>query len=348
MKWPVRVMDVHDPSGQDHYCAWWILEQEVKRAVIAGIVAGAFSTLLVIAGAPVGATEDPIYVDWTTSLPSATATYDPSSENDCISGKPSCIDKTIREMQRRFNPVGQSCDHNAVFGLAYLRTTQTYKWARNKDGFFIDTPFVNFEDAVFAKYYFDALDNWAKGNTGAVPEAWRIAFKAADTSQVSGSGDLFLGMSAHVNRDLPFVLAGIGLTFPDGSSRKADHDKVNEFLNAVLNPLMAEEAARFDSGIDSSRDPLMLGYTSSFQLLAAWRETAWRNAERLVNAPDAASRAQVAQSIEDYAAGVASTLVAAEAYTPPFSSTGPRDSFCSSHKSAAAPIAYPWGWPTAW
>lgn len=320
----------------------------MKRAIIAGVVTGVLSTLLVIAGAPVAQAKDPIFVEWTTALPSATATYDPSSEDDCISGKPSCIDKTIREMQRRFNPVGQSCDHNAVFGLAYLRTTQTYKWARNQDGFFVDTPFVNFEDAVFAKYYFDALDNWAKGNQAGVPRAWQIAFDAADQKSVNGSGDLFLGMSAHVNRDLPFVLAGIGLTFPDGSSRKADHDKVNHFLNAVLNPLMAEEAARFDSGIDSSRDPMLLGYTSSFQLLAAWRETAWRNAERLVNAPDAASRAQVAQSIEDYAAGVATTLVTAESYTPPFTSTVGRDSYCSSHNSAAAPIAYPWGMPSPW
>jgi hypothetical protein len=322
--------------------------EQVKRAVVIAVVAGVLSTVMVMLGAPVAQAEDPLFVDWTSSLPSLTDSYDPTSENDCVAGKPSCIDKTIREMQRRFEPIGQACDHNAVFSLAYLRTTQTYKWARDQHGFFVDTPYVNHEDAVFAKYYFEAVDNWAKGNKAAVPRAWQIAFTAADSKRVTGSGDLFLGMSAHVNRDLPYVLAAIGLTFPDGSSRKADHDKVNQFLNAVLSPLMAEEAARFDSGIDSSRDPMLLGYTSSFQLLAAWRETAWRNAERLVNAPDAAARAQVAQSIEDYAAGIATTLVAAESYNPPFSSTGPRDDFCSAHNSAAAPIAYPWGTPTPW
>ena len=320
----------------------------MKRAIIAAVVAGVLSTVLVLAGAPGARAEDPLFIDWTSTLPSLTDEYDPSSENDCVAGRPTCIDKVIREMKKRFGPLGESCDHNAVFALAYLRTTQTYQWAAEQEGFFADTAFVNHEDAVFARYYFEAADNWAKGKVSAVPQAWRIAFAAADSRRVNGSGDLFLGMSAHVNRDLPFVLAGIGLTFPDGSSRKADHDKVNHFLNAVLNPLMAEEAARFDSGIDSSRDPMLLGYTSSFQLLAAWRETAWRNAERLVNAPDAASRAQVAQSIEDYAAGIATTLVAAESYTPPFSSTGPRDTFCSNHNGAAAPIAYPWGMPSPW
>jgi len=49
----------------------WILEQEVKRAIIAGIATGVVSTLLVLAGAPVAQAEDPIFVDWTSSLPSA-------------------------------------------------------------------------------------------------------------------------------------------------------------------------------------------------------------------------------------------------------------------------------------
>jgi hypothetical protein len=305
------------------------------------------TTLAIVSAGPARA-DDPIFIDWTSDLPSWTDAYDPNSANDCVAGKPTCIDKTIKEMQRRFDPLGQSCDHNAVFSLAYLRTTQTYKWARDQDGFFQDTPYVNHEDAVFGKYYFDAYDNWASGNRSAVPQAWLIAFDAAKAKQVSGSGSLFLGMSAHVNRDLPYVLAAIGLTYPDGTSRKADHDKVNQFLNAVLNPLLAEEAARLDSSTDSSRDPLLLGYTSSFQLLAAWRETAWRNAERLVDAPDATTRAQVAQSIEDYAAGVQLTLKAAEAYVPPFTTSAARDSFCAANNGAAAPIVYAFGTPTPW
>jgi hypothetical protein len=296
-----------------------------------------------------GASADvPIFADWTSLLPSLTDGYDPTSANDCVSGKPSCLDKTIREMQRRFAPLGQACAHNAVFALAYLRTTQTYGWARDQAGYFADTPFVNHEDAVFAKYYFDAYDDWAAGRRGDVPQAWLMSFDAAAARRVSGSGNVFLGMNAHVNRDLPFVLAAIGLTFPDGTSRKADHDKVNQFLNAVIDPLLAEEAARFDPTVDDARDPLLLGYTTTFQMLAAWRETAWRNAERLVNAPDAAARAQVAQSIESYAAGVAQTLILAEGYLPPLTTTAARDSFCSTHKGAIAPIAYTFGTPSAW
>ena len=320
----------------------------LRRAVIGLVLCTIATTTVIVTGAGTAQADDPIFVDWTSQLPSWSDQYDPNSANDCVAGRSSCIDKTIKEMQRRFDPLGQSCDHNAVFSLAYLRTTQTYKWARDQDGFFQDTPYVNHEDAVFAKYYFDAYDNWASGNRSAVPQAWLIAFDAAKGKKVSGSGSLFLGMSAHVNRDLPYVLAAIGITYPDGTSRKADHDKVNQFLNAVLDPLLGEEAARFDSAVDDARDPLLLGYTSSFQLLAAWRETAWRNAERLTDAPDAASRAAVAQSIEDYATGVQLVLQAAEAYVPPFQSSAARDSFCAANNSAAAPIVYAFGTPTPW
>jgi hypothetical protein len=66
-----------------------------------------------------------------------------------------------------------------------------------------------------------------------VPQAGLAALDAAVDHQVSGDGNLFLGMSAHVNR-LPFVLAAIGLTVSGGTSRKADHEKVNQFLNVVI------------------------------------------------------------------------------------------------------------------
>jgi hypothetical protein len=312
---------------------------------IAVLVAAALCAGLLSLAAPAAA-DEPLFVDWTSLLPSLTTAYTPSSANDCSAGRSGCVKATIREMERRFDPLARACDPNAVFALAYLRTTQTYEWARDQDGFFDDTAFVNHEDAVFARYYFDAYDDWAAGRRSQVPPSWLVALDAGAGHQVNGVGGLFLGMNAHVNRDLPFVLADIGLVKPDGSSRKPDHDKVNQFLNAVLDPLLAEEAARFDPATDDFRDPLLLGYTTMFQLLAAWRETAWRNAERLVSAPTPAARAQVAQSIEDYAAGTATAIKLATSYVWPLSTSASRDAFCATHKGAAAPIAYAFGMPS--
>ena len=109
----------------------------------------------------------------------------------CADGRPECVDVTIASMRQRFESLARVCDHDCVFALAYLRTTQTYKWARDQPGFFADTAWVNHEDAVFAEYYFAARDNWAAGRREAVPEAWSIAFDAARTREVTGAGDLF-------------------------------------------------------------------------------------------------------------------------------------------------------------
>jgi hypothetical protein len=193
---------------------------------------------------------------------------------------------------------------------------------------------VNHEDAVFAKYYFDAYDAWADTSPStATPGAWKIAFDAARDRKVSGSGNLFLGMNAHVNRDLPFVLAAIGLVAPDGSRRKPDHDQVNVFLNRVIDPLLTEAAARFDPSMDDAGAvPMNLGYTSTFQMLAAWREGAWRNAEALVNAPNAAARELVAQSIESSATLIARTLEAGTAYVAPLQTSASRDAYCMANR----------------
>ncbi len=258
-------------------------------------------------------------------------------------GPAACVDATITQMRQRFEPLGRACHHNAVFALAYLRTTQTYKWARDQAGFFTDPAWVNHEDAVFAAYYFAAYDDWAAGRRAAVPEAWLITLDAARDRRVTGVGDVMLGMNAHINRDLPFVLASIGLTRPDGTSRKLDHDKVNDFLRLVIDPLLAEEAARFDPFSFFN-----IGSSVMFSVLVQWREQAWQNAERLVAAPDDTTRAAVAAEIESAAASQARSLRTLNSYLPPLTTTWPRDFYCAGHHMTAPPQPYPFGTPSAY
>jgi hypothetical protein len=158
-----------------------------------------------------------------------------------------------------------------------------------------------------------------------------VALEASDSRRVSGSGSLLLGMNAHVNRDLPFVLAAIGLVRPDGGSRKSDHDKINVMLNQVVGPLIAEEAARFDPSLATISTPYGVGYTGLLQMLVAWREVAWRHAEQLVAAPKGAARNLVAQEIESYAEAQARAMVLQAAYLPPLTTTAARDRYCALH-----------------
>ena len=232
--------------------------------------------------------------------------------------------------------------------LAYLRTTQTYKWARDQAGYFIDPAWVNHEDAVFANYYFSAYDSWAGGDRSHVPAAWLTALDSARDHTVTSSGDLLLGMNAHINRDLPLVLAAIGTTAPDGTSHRPDHDKVDEFLRAVLPPLIAELAARLDSDIVTIRTPFGVGPNGLFQQLLAWRKTAWQNAVLLTNAPTPQARANLLQEIERTAANQAQSIVAANRYVVPGTSSAPREAYCALHNTAPPPAAYPFGTATAY
>jgi hypothetical protein len=274
--------------------------------------------------------EDPPHVGWTELLPGLTTEFRPSSENDCAAGRTRCVDAVVREMRRRFDPLAAACDHDSIFALTYLRTTEEYRRTIDDPTFFEDTPFVNHEDAVFARYYFDAFDAWRAGRPEAVPAAWAIAFRAAADRAVTASGNIALGINAHVQRDLPFVLAAIGLVKPDGSSRKPDHDRVNVILNRVSNDVYAEIARRFDPTVDDTNLPGPVDDVAVFQLIPTWREVAWRNAERLVSAGSPAARAQVAASIEAYAASQAELLRATMAYGP-LRNSASRDAYCSAH-----------------
>ena len=274
--------------------------------------------------------EDPPFVGWTALLPGLSFPYDPSSPDDCIAGRAQCVTKTIREMTRRFAGLASSCDHNAVFSLTYLRVTEDYR--RTIEGpFFDDTTFVNYEDTLFAHYYFAAFDAWSAGHTAEVPPAWRVAFDAAAARSVSATGDLLLGINAHVQRDLPLVLYSVGLVRPDGTTRKPDHDRVNVILNRVADDVIDEIARRFDPTADDANLPTSLDEATLFQLLAAWREKAWRNAELLAAAPTSAARQLVVAGIEQDAAAEADAIVASTRYAPYSGGSAARDTFCATH-----------------
>src|SRR5215211_2724767 len=283
---------------------------------------------LVLLSAGTARAEDAPYLGWSALLPGLTTEFDPSSENDCTAGRTHCVDAVIREMRRRFDPLAASCDHDSIFALAYLRTTEEYRRTIEDPTFFEDTAFVNHEDAVFARYYFDAFDAWHAGRPAAVPPAWAIAFDAAADRAMPAGGNLSLGINAHVQRDLPFALAGIGLVKPDGSSRKPDHDRVNQFLNRVTDDLYAEIARRFDPTIDDGDLPGTADDAALFQIIPSWREIAWRNAERLVSASSDEERAEVAASIEGYAASQAELIRQASGYGP-LRNSAARDAYCS-------------------
>ena len=142
-------------------------------------------------------------------------------------------------------------------------------------------------------------------------------------------GDVLLGMNAHINRDLPLVLNALGLVAPDGTSRKADHDRVNAILNIVVQRVLTEAAARYDPSIDDGNIALTsIDERALFILVQLWRETAWRNAELLRLATTLSEKLDLVRLIEQEAATLALTLRTAYLYGPLRSSAG-RDAYCA-------------------
>jgi hypothetical protein len=290
--------------------------------------------------------DDPLYVEWASLLPGLGDAYDPGSANDCVAGRLSCVTVIVNEMQQRFRPLAKDCSHNAPFALTYLRVTQTYKWSAEQPGYYVEPGWMTHAVAVFAKYYLRAYAAWtADPSSATVPQAWKMAFDAAKNRAVTGSGNLMLGINAHINRDLAFAMAAAGLVGPDGTSHKPNFDKVNQLLNSVTLPLLAELSARFDPSMQSSDTPYHLDATATANVMFGWREQAWRNAEALAAAPTEDARALVAQQIEANSVAQAQTLLASFAYTPPLTTSTSRDTWCADHYGDPAPVPYPFGTP---
>jgi hypothetical protein len=91
----------------------------------------------------------PPFIPWSELMPGLTTTYEPSSSNLCAAGQLPCVDAVIREMTTRFDALDATCNHNAIFALTYLRTTEAYRVAVVEPGFFSDAPFINHQDALY-------------------------------------------------------------------------------------------------------------------------------------------------------------------------------------------------------
>jgi hypothetical protein len=268
----------------------------------------------------------------------AVAPYQGSGEPTCDREPVDCLAALIDEMTAHVESLG--CDHNAAFALLYLRTTEAIQDAVLGAGRYFDQPhfddpaFLATEAYTFGRYYLDAFIAWEAGEDHRVPEAWRIAFEAADRKELLGFGNILLGINAHVNRDLPYVLRAVGLADDDGSSRYRDHKSVDAVLEAVAYDVRAEVAERLDPTVDPEMftDP---------NLVPRWRAYAWDQAEVLTahvtgleGGSLEGSAAGPADDLETHAAATAAGFVAVTAYPEHAREdlVAARDAHCAEHR----------------
>lgn len=238
----------------------------------------------------------------------------------------------MKRLQRKLG-----CDHRGVFATTYLILTREIREVLEEEpDFFRYRDWVIFQDSLFANLYFRPITEDAARRP--VPEAWEIAFQVAADRDANAGQDMLLGINAHIQRDMPYMLAELGTRTRPGTSRKPDHDKVNEILARAYEPVVEAVGRWYDPLITTTNS----GWTpadniGSLELVRQWRETAWRNAERLLLARTRAERRAVAASIERNAATWAHSIASGE--QPGYRER--RDAYCRRHLPFAASAPKP-------
>lgn len=199
-------------------------------------------------------------------------------------------DHTITQMTAHYQDPGLE-SQNKPFALLYLRTTEGMRDANNAGEFsdpsFWDTRVI----PTFASYYLDAYAAWTRGDLRQVDQAWRIAF-GANPDRLNCTQLLYLGINAHVNNDLAFVIEELGprYTYPD-------HKHVDDVLALRTRPVVYPEIQRdLCPGLFSETVP-----PGADADIFAWRQLAWDNAQRLLAAPTDKARDRIARQIRRHA-----------------------------------------------
>ena len=234
-----------------------------------------------------------------------------------------CVSQTVRRLRALEKRLG--CNHRAVFATTYRVLTQVaLETVRKNPRFLRYLNYFYFQDALFADIYLASGRAWTAGRR--VGPAWQIAFEAARDGDLLASQDMLLGINAHVQNDMPFLLAALGTHTRRGHSRKVDHDAENGILQRAYQRVVDAVERRYDPSLAlTNPDNSSADDVAGLELVAGWREEVWRNARRLLTTRrDPAAHAEVVRDIEANAADWARRIAAAE--TPGYRAE--RDAYC--------------------
>jgi hypothetical protein len=269
-----------------------------------GRVAVAAALAALAAPAPAAADHHDANLPWPAALPpmDVPTAVQPTPVRNCRKASIRCIDGLLRRLRRQWRRLDASCDHRALFSLAYVRITQGLRddLARRRPRWFRHRRWMIYVIVDFSNRYFAAFEAYERGRP--LPESWRMTFDEAKAGDANGGQDVLLASNAHTQYDLPHVYAKLGMRTPDGRSRKSDHDGVNEVNTRVFDGLEDEYARRYDPFFEwVDMKPSPLDEIGTQEMVKGWREGAWRNGERLMNADTPEERRQVEESIRSNA-----------------------------------------------
>ncbi|MFC5722875.1 DUF5995 family protein [Streptomyces gamaensis] len=249
----------------------------------------------------------------------------------CEGPVPDCVSRLEHTLAAVRDELG--CDHRAPFAALYVRVQGALRQTlRERPALFAEPTWVARDlDAAFVSRYLTAYRDDRDGRP--VPRAWRIAFTAARTGQTNAAQDALLGANAHIQRDMPYVLAGLGLVTPGGATRRGDFDRAQAVLDRAYEPAVQDIARHYDpllATADARWNPV--ARLTAHQLLVLWRRNAWHYAERLTAAGTPGELRRASRAVEDNAAAWGTLLAAVQ--VPGYRLV--RDGYCRDGRSTGA------------
>jgi hypothetical protein len=296
-------------------------------------LAGALAALaLAVGNAGAGAAGlDDGYVAWPDALPGRTVgpAAPPHSMPGCRDLKLDCVDRLIARLRREWTAENASCDHRSIFSIGYLRITSEIRSRLAHHQTFRYRPWFISVVQGFSNEYFATQRRYDAGKP--IPESWRIYYDSTARGDYNAGQDLLLASNAHTNHDLPYAYAASGLLTSGGVSRKHDHDQVNDVNASVFGGIARYYADHYDPMFTTINTTEPFDQLTTMQVVQGWRESAWRQAERLVDAGSPAERRQVEDQIEANSTAWAKLITSGA--MPGYRAT--RDAYCQAHHAGA-------------
>ena len=222
------------------------------------------------------------------------------------------FDDLLALMHQHLHQFDAGRDNRAAFLRVYATMTAGVRERLGGD-FFLDPAWLERVAVRFAWWYFDALDRYEQN--AHPPPAWEYAFDIARRKQGFLLQDILLGMNAHINNDLPLVVAGILQDegdWPDScrtTRRRFDHDQINRVLYLIIPEVERVTAAHYGRWIlPLGRVLGTLDQALSLYGLRTWRDNVWRNALFLLAAQTDLERRRVIAAIQEDALHVAKAI----------------------------------------
>ncbi len=168
-------------------------------------------------------------------------------------------------------------DRRAIFAGQYVRTTVEVATAIER-GEFRDAAWTGRYLVAFANLYRKAMADYEARRFLQMSQAWRIAFDTSSSGDALVLQELLLGISAHINGDLPLALQEVQLE-PNRADKQADHNTINGVLQRIVDADMRALSDLYAPGVAELPTPLLNMAEDVFYFgMASARSKAWSNA----------------------------------------------------------------------